>query len=87
MGRLTSAGRYVVDAEDRFHFKENGFVHLPGVLTAAEVDELEVVYDRFLRREIEVPGRGYCDMASDYGRDPSDCSIVNVVLPRRYFPA
>jgi len=27
------------------------------------VAELEVVYDRFLDREIEFPGRDYCDMA------------------------
>ena len=48
--------------------------------------ELEVTYDRFLRREIDVPGKDYCDMAGDYGRDPADFSIVNVMLPRRYHP-
>ena len=26
-------------------------------------------------------------MAGDYGRDPSEFSIVNVMLPRRYYPA
>ena len=49
--------------------------------------ELEVVYDRFLRREIEVPGKDYCDMAGDYGRERADYSIINVMLPRRYYPA
>ncbi len=44
-------------------------------------------YDRFLRREIAVEGKDFCDMAGDYGRDPPDYSIVNVMLPRRYFPA
>ena len=62
-------------------------MHLSGVLTEAEVADLEVVYDRFLRREIEVPGKDYCDMAGDYGREPEDFSIVNVMLPRRYYPA
>ena len=87
MGSLNSAGRYVIDDEDRRRFKEDGFVHLEGVLAEAEVAELEVTYDRFLRREIEVPGKDYCDMAGDYGRDPSDFSIVNVMLPRTYHPA
>jgi phytanoyl-CoA hydroxylase len=87
MGRLTSDGRYVVDVEDQRRFKENGFVHLAGVLSEHEVAEIETVYDRFLRREIEVPGNDYCDMAGDYGRDPSEFSIINVMLPRRYFPA
>jgi hypothetical protein len=87
MGTLGAAGRYEIDDADREAFARQGFVHLPGVLTEAEVAELEVVYDRFLRREIEVPGKDYCDMAGDYGRRPEDFSIVNVMLPRRYYPA
>jgi phytanoyl-CoA hydroxylase len=87
MGRLRDDGRYEVDDADRAAFAEQGFVHLPGILTDVEVTELEVVYDRFLRREIEVPGKDYCDMAGDYGRAPEDYSIINVMLPRRYHPA
>ncbi len=87
MGRLERDGTYHVDDEDRRRFGEDGYVHLSGVLTDTEVAELEVDYDRFLRREIEVPGKDFCDMAGDYGRDPSDYSIINVLLPRRYFPA
>lgn len=87
MGHLEHSGRYVVTDEERARFHRDGFVHLPGLLADAEVAELEVVYDRFLRREIEVPGKDYCDMAGDYGRAPEDYSIVNVMLPRRYYPA
>jgi ectoine hydroxylase-related dioxygenase (phytanoyl-CoA dioxygenase family) len=87
MGRLSGDGRYVIDDADRRRFADDGYVHLAGVLTDDEVAALEVVYDRFLRREIDVPGKDYCDMAGDYGRDPSDFSIVNVMLPRRYLPA
>jgi hypothetical protein len=87
MGNLGADGRYEIDDADREAFARQGFVHLPGVLTEAEVAEIEVVYDRFLRREIEVPGKDYCDMAGDYGRRPEDFSIVNVMLPRRYYPA
>jgi phytanoyl-CoA hydroxylase len=79
-------GEYAVSDEDRERFHRDGFVHLEGLLTADEVSGLEAVYDRFLRREIDVPGKDYCDMAGDYGRDPSDYSIVNVMLPRRYYP-
>jgi phytanoyl-CoA hydroxylase len=83
--RLDGHRYHVTDAE-RTNFATNGFVHLPGLLTTDEVDELAEVYDRFLRREIEVPGKDYCDMAGDYGRRPEDFSIVNVMLPRRYHP-
>jgi hypothetical protein len=78
--------RYVVSEAERAHFHARGYVHLRGLLTEHEVAELDPVYDRFLRREIEVPGRDYCDMAGDYGRHPDDFSIVNVMLPRRYYP-
>ncbi len=81
------ADRYVVSADERRHFLDHGYVHLRGLLTEPEVAELEAVYDRFLRREIEVAGKDFCDMAGDYGRDPDDYSIINVMLPRRYHPA
>lgn len=76
----------VTDAQ-RASFERDGFVHLPGLLTPDEVDGLAATYDRFLRREIEVPGKDFCDMAGDYGRTPDEFSIVNVMLPRRYHPA
>lgn len=85
-GDACDGDAFRVTHEQRADFARRGFVHLPGLLTEAEVAELEVVYDRFLRREIEVPGKDYCDMAGDYGRDPDDFSIINVMLPRRYFP-
>ena len=62
---------YTVSDDHRRQFAEQGYVHLAGLLTEDEVAEIAVDYDRFLRREIEVPGKDYCDMAGDYGRDPS----------------
>lgn len=86
--RTSSNGdRYEVTDEERAQFSTQGYVHLQGVLTEAEVADLAVTYDRFLDRSIEVAGKDYCDMAGDYGRDPNDFSIVNVMLPRRYHPA
>lgn len=78
---------YRVTDEEKERFATDGYVHLRGLLTESEVGDLEVTYDRFLRREIEVPGKDYCDMAGDYGRRPEDFSIINVMLPRRYHPA
>lgn len=79
--------RYIVTEEEIATFRRDGYVHLRGVLGEAELVEIERDYDRFVRREIEVRGKDYCDMAGDYGRQPDDYSIVNVMLPRRYFPA
>jgi ectoine hydroxylase-related dioxygenase (phytanoyl-CoA dioxygenase family) len=79
--------RYVVTDEDRAAFERDGYVHLPGVLSEDEVAAIEEVYDRFLRREIDVPGKDLNDMTSgEHGTDPSQYAIVNVMVPRRYLP-
>ena len=78
---------YQLTDEDVERFHRDGFVHLPGVLSEAEVASLEVDYDRFLRQEIQVEGKDFCDMAGDYGRPVEEYSIVNVMLPRRYHAA
>lgn len=78
--------RYEVTDEDRRRFAADGYVHLPGVLSAGELDAIAATYDRFLRRDIAVPGKDYCDMSGDYTRDPEQFAIINVMLPRRYHP-
>jgi hypothetical protein len=70
---------------DAFH--RDGWVHLPGFLDRSETDELLATYMRFLRREIPVSGRDYCDMTGDYRKPIEDYAILNVMLPRRYWPA
>lgn len=87
MSERINGDHYLVSDDEKQHFVDHGYVHLEGLLTAAEVDEIESVYDRFLRRDIDVPGKDYCDMAGDYGRRPEEYSIINVMLPRRYHPA
>ena len=78
---------YRVSSEERDRFFRDGFVHLEGVLSDDEVAVLEVDYMRFLRREIDVPGKDLCDMSGDYSRTFEQYSIVNVMLPRKYFPS
>jgi ectoine hydroxylase-related dioxygenase (phytanoyl-CoA dioxygenase family) len=78
---------YVVTDDDREAFRRDGYVHLPGVMSPAEMDEIEAVYDAFLRREIAVEGKDFNDMTTgEHGTDPSGYAIVNVMLPRRYHP-
>jgi len=78
---------YLVSDAERQAFKRDGFVHLKGVLSPAELAEIEAVYDRFLRGEIPVPGKDFNDMTTgEHGTDPSGYAIVNVMVPRRYHP-
>jgi phytanoyl-CoA hydroxylase len=77
---------YVVSDADRERFERDGYVHLPAVLSEVELRDIEAVYEQFLRGEIPVEGRDFCDMSGDYGRRVEEFSIVNVMLPRRYWP-
>lgn len=86
MEQRRQGDRYEVTADEVERFRRDGYVTLKGVLSAAELAEMEAVIDRFLRRDIPVPGRDFCDMSGDYERDPEAYAIFNVMLPRRYFP-
>ena len=84
---VRSGDSYLVSDVESASFERDGYVHLPGVLTTDEVDAIEVVYDRFMCGEIDVPGKDLYDMVTgEYGTDPTDYAIFNVMLPRRYHP-
>jgi len=67
-------------------FHKDGCVTLPNVLTEEEVSGIEKVFDRFLNREIHVPGKDFCDMSKPFGIPFEDWSIVNCMLPTTYHP-
>lgn len=77
---------YHVTEEEIDRFRRDGYVHLRGVLSEQEVAALEPDYERFLRREIEVPDKDFCDMAGDYSRPVEEFSLINVMVPRRHYP-
>ncbi len=79
--------RYRLSEEEKERFRRDGYVHLRGVLSDEELAAIAATYDRFLKREIPVPGKDLCDMSGDYTRAFEQYSIVNVMLPRRYYPA
>jgi len=78
---------YRLTDEEKERFRRDGYVHLRGVLSDEELAGIAATYDRFLKREIPVPGKDLCDMSGDYTRTFEQYSIVNVMLPRRYYPA
>jgi hypothetical protein len=67
-------------------FADDGWLHLPGFLSEAELRTLEDTYWKLLRRELPVPGRDYCDMTGQYDRPIESYAILNIMLPRRYHP-
>lgn len=59
---------------------------LPDLLSEAEVAEIEATYERFMSREIPVPGKDFCDMSKPFGTPFEEWSIINCMLPTRYYP-
>jgi hypothetical protein len=89
-----SAGAYGRIRDDEFRltpeqiqtFHEKGCVTIPDVLTDVEVAEIERVFDRFVNREIEVPGKDFCDISKPFGIPFEKWSLVNCMLPTTYCP-
>ena len=63
-----------------------GCVTLHNVLTEEEVTSIEEVFNKFLNREIHVPGKDFCDMSKPFGIPFEEWSIINCMLPTRYHP-
>jgi ectoine hydroxylase-related dioxygenase (phytanoyl-CoA dioxygenase family) len=79
--------RYVVEPGEIEAFHRDGYVHLRGVMSDDEMAAIEAVYERFLRGEIAVEGKDFNDMTTgEHGTDPKGYAVVNVMLPRRYYP-
>mmetsp|Transcript_17685 Transcript_17685/g.26411 ORF Transcript_17685/g.26411 Transcript_17685/m.26411 type:complete len:310 (+) Transcript_17685:72-1001(+) len=84
-GRI-SPTEYILSPKQIREFQENGCCTLEDVLTEEEVCDIEVVFDKFLNREIPVPGKDFCDMSKDFLTPFEQYSIVNCMLPTRYHP-
>lgn len=84
-GRISSDS-YVVTEEQIETFHREGLVTLHNVLTEEEVAEIEVIFDKFMNRKIHVPGKDFCDMSKPFGIPFEEWSIVNCMLPTRYYP-
>lgn len=84
-GRI-SDDYYRLTPEQIATFHREGCVTIPDVLQPAEVEYLRDIFDRFVRGEIPVEAKDFCDMSKPFGIPFSEWSIVNCMLPTRYYP-
>mmetsp|Transcript_26473 Transcript_26473/g.34482 ORF Transcript_26473/g.34482 Transcript_26473/m.34482 type:complete len:331 (+) Transcript_26473:77-1069(+) len=84
-GRI-SQEEFVLTPEQIECFHREGCVTVPDVLTEDEVMEIEAVFAKFMNGEIEVPGKDFCDMSKPFGIPMDQWSVVNCMLPTRYYP-
>jgi phytanoyl-CoA hydroxylase len=59
VGKVNAEGRYVLPdpAAAREAYLRDGYIVLQGFLAQSELAPIEVIYDKFMRREIAIPGR------------------------------
>ena len=84
-GRVSN-DEFVLTPDQIECFHRDGCVTVLDVLTQDEVDELGEVFGRFVSREISVPGKDFCDMSKPFGIPYEEWSLVNCMLPTRYYP-
>jgi phytanoyl-CoA hydroxylase len=84
-GRI-SDDDYILTPDQIEAFHRDGCVTIPDVLTDDEVEVLAVIFNRFVSREIPVPGKDFCDMSKPFGVPYEEWSLVNCMLPTRYYP-
>jgi len=82
----TSDDEFCLSPEQVDAFHRDGCITVENVLTEEEVEELAVVFDRFVSGEIPVPGKDFCDMSKPFGIPISEWSLVNCMLPTTYYP-
>ena len=81
------ASEYVLCPDQRAAFFESGLAVLPNLLSEEELAAIEEVCDRYLREgSSEKQGKDFCDMSKPFDTPRSNYSIVNAMLPRRYYP-
>lgn len=82
-GRI-SPTQYILTPQEIKNFHESGCCTIQNVLTEEEVSQIEFFFDKFINREIHVPGKDFCDMSKPFSTPFDQWSIVNCMLPTRY---
>ncbi len=82
--RRTADG-YALSTEQVAFFRSHGYLVLRGVVSAAETDAIERVFDTFMRGEVTGMGKDFCDM-SGTAKSLDEFTLINAMLPRVYRP-
>jgi phytanoyl-CoA hydroxylase len=84
-GRISET-EYTLTPEQIETFFRDGCVVVENVLTEEEIQTIEEVFTRFITREIDVPDKDLCDISKPFGIPYEHWSIVNCMLPTKYYP-
>lgn len=78
---------YILCPEEKKAFHEKGLAVLSNLLSESELKAIEEIYDKYMREgSPEKQGRDFCDMSKPYDTPRQNYSVINAMLPRRYYP-
>ena len=87
MGRIDGPS-YLLTQEEVATFRSDGYLTLQDVVTERELKEIEDIYMKLVRREVDVDfGEDYGDHSSPPGTAEDQWKMVNVTLPSVHYPA
>jgi len=68
-------------------FRTQGLAIINDVISEEDLLEIEAIYDRYMAEgSKEKQGRDFCDMSKPYDTPREEYSVINAMLPRRYYP-
>jgi phytanoyl-CoA hydroxylase len=69
-------------------FNTRGLAIINDVVSEKDLLEIEAIYDQYMAEgSREKQGRDFCDMSKPYDTPREEYSVINAMLPRRYYPA
>ena len=80
-----SAATYHVPDSAKLSFRERGYAILPNFLSEQELAPIDTIYDKFMRGEVPIPGKDFCDMSQTFeaikGKHPDEWRELLLLLP------
>ena len=73
---LSASTTYSVPDSAKLSFREKGYAVLPNFLSEAELAPIEAIYQKFMRGEVPIPSKDFCDMSQTFeaikGKHPDE---------------
>jgi len=78
---------YVLSEAQIQRYNEDGYLHIPGLLTEKELAQLEPTYNRFMENKVPGVGKDLSDLTFEEGKAVDSFTTVSVLLPSKYDPS
>lgn len=78
---------YTLCPEQKNSFINEGLAILPNILTEEEMRPIEDIYMKYMEEgSPSLQGKDFCDMSKPFNTPRDEYSIINAMLPSRYYP-